>query len=188
MGVTIAEETLLFLKACLLGVGMGILYDVVRIFRIAVKCPKFIVFIQDLAYFIFLTVVSFSFLIACNDGRLRVFIIIGEIMGAVAYFFSVSIVLLKLAKALIALVKKILFVLYRILLFPFVWLFCQIGKLIKKLLRVPLTKIKNIMVKMRNCLKNRVGLVYNTIKKKCTPSIKKRGKSSQTSDHTEAFE
>jgi len=82
----LVEETLLFLKACALGAVLGACYDGFRILRAAVRFHTVLVFVQDVLYFVGVTIVTFAFLLAYNDGELRMFILIGELMGAGAVF------------------------------------------------------------------------------------------------------
>lgn len=112
----ICEETLVFFRACLLGAALAAVYDLFRILRMLVRWPAILVGVQDVVYFVFATVVTFSFLMAFHDGQLRVFILAGELAGGVVYFLTISVLLLKLSRVVIRLVKS-----------PFRWLKKQVS-------------------------------------------------------------
>lgn len=86
----ITNEAIIFLEACFIGMVFGGLYDVFRIMRVSFKNPAILVFFEDLAYFILLTLTSFTFIVIKNDGYLRAFLIIGELLGIILYFFAIS--------------------------------------------------------------------------------------------------
>ncbi|MEG0693175.1 MAG: spore cortex biosynthesis protein YabQ [Oscillospiraceae bacterium] len=138
----IANEVFVFLKACILGVFFGGLYDVFRILRLSFKNPKFLIFIEDVLYCSIVTLASFIFIVMENSGYLRAFLIIGELLGSMLYFFTVSIVIMKSAHLIIKLTRKILKFFYKITLEPFVKLFRYIAP-----------KTKACAVKYKNKLK-----------------------------------
>lgn len=100
------EEILLFLRACLLGAILAACYDVLRVFRLAVKCGTLVVFLQDILYFVLAALATFCFLLAWNDGRVRVYLLSGELVGAVAYFFTVSRLVMKFFGMVIRGIKR----------------------------------------------------------------------------------
>lgn len=102
----IYEETLVFLRACVLGAALAVVYDLFRVLRMIIRWHPILVGIQDVIYFVFAAVITFSFLMAFHDGQLRVFILVGELMGGVLYFFTVSILFLKLTAFVVETIKK----------------------------------------------------------------------------------
>lgn len=86
----VAGEAIIFLEACFIGVLFGVFYDVFRVIRLAFKNPSVLVFFEDLVYFILLTITSFTFIVIKNDGYLRAFLLIGELLGLILYFFAIS--------------------------------------------------------------------------------------------------
>lgn len=96
----LARETVVFLSACLLGAGFGLLYDAFRILRIFLPHNSIITFLEDLLYCFVLILSSFAFVVSIGNGVLRGFIIFGELIGATLYFFSIGIIITKFAKNL----------------------------------------------------------------------------------------
>lgn len=159
MSTFLVEETILFLKSCVLGVFLGCLFDLFRIFRMTVKCGTIFVFIQDILYFAIITFVTFMFLLSYNDGRLRMFILVGELMGSVLYFFSLSILILKSSELIIKVMKKIL----SIILNPFIIFFKFIKSKIDNLKTKINFKLKKFKLFDKLSLKNISKIVYNKI-------------------------
>lgn len=157
MGGFLVEETILFFKACILGFVLGILFDAFRIFRMTVKCSNVFVFIQDIIYFALITFITFMFLLSYNDGKLRMFILVGELMGSVVYFFSLSIIILKSSKLIINTTKKILSIILR----PFIKFFKFINSKINSLNSKIGIKTKKNKIFKKFSLKSMCKLVYN---------------------------
>jgi len=112
LAVSVSGQMLVFLAACLAGAILGSLYDVFRIIRIAIPCGRIAVFIQDIIYLIICTLLTYLFLIMENSGEIRVFIIEGEIIGAIIYYFTIGAVVIKAARLIIIVVKRFLNALY----------------------------------------------------------------------------
>lgn len=149
----IATEVFVFLKACVLGAFFGLFFDVFRIIRLSFKNPKLLVFIEDVLYFSIITLASFTFIVVENNGYLRAFLLIGELLGLILYFFTLSILIMKSAKAIIKVVKKILRFIYKFTLKPFVVIFCKIKDKLKEIISNNKIKLKNINLKAKNHLK-----------------------------------
>ncbi len=170
---TIAEETLSFFRACLLGVCLGLLYDGIRIFRIAIRCNSIIVFLQDLFYFLFVTLCTFSFVLAFHDGKLRAFILAGELLGAVLYFFTLSLLLIRVSRKIIGFLKKVLRAVFRFVTAPFRWIFRKVWGVLKRVGLFFCRKIKKLRINLQISLKKRKAMMYN--KKKLDDCESERG-------------
>ncbi|MFZ2537803.1 MAG: spore cortex biosynthesis protein YabQ [Oscillospiraceae bacterium] len=149
----ITYEVIIFFEACILGVAFGALYDVFRIMRLSFTNPKFLVFIEDVLYFSTITLASFIFIVIQNSGYLRAFLIIGELLGAILYFFTVSIVIMKSANLIIKFTRKTLLFIYKLTLRPFIKFFCYIIAKIKALIVKYKNKFKIIIPKFKIHLK-----------------------------------
>lgn len=103
--ISLSSQTLLFFTACLIGGGLGFSYDLFRSTRIAFKTHKIVVFIEDILFFKIVTIVSFIFLMMKNDGSIRGFLLIGEVLGGIIYFFTLSGVVIALLNWIMRVVK-----------------------------------------------------------------------------------
>lgn len=148
--LTLQSQTMFFLGSCLLGMCLGIVYDIFRISRLAVKTCNIIIFIEDLLFFIIVTISSFVYLIANNEGVMRGFLLIGELLGAILYFSSLSIAIMKAAQNIINAVKAFFIFLYKLTIKPIIRLFLFIFKISKKIYHLIIKKIKFKKVKIDN--------------------------------------
>ncbi len=161
MDSSIGSQTMQFLYACLLGVGFGIFYDVFRILRCAFPTGKVIAFAQDVVYFSVCALATFLFLMNFNDGQIRFYIILGEVIGAALYFCTLSLLIMGVSKAIIRIFKKVLGFLYRITLGPVVrlirWTFGKIRALGHKVFG----NRKKSGANVKYDLKRRLHVLYN---------------------------
>lgn len=107
MEITVAGQTWIFLMSVALGAALGVLYDVFRIVRIAVRTPPAVVLVEDLAFSIVCTTATFLFLIGADKGQLRMFLLIGEASGFALYYCTVGTLIIGAARGIIAVVKRI---------------------------------------------------------------------------------
>lgn len=159
--MAVAQPVILFLEACVLGVLLGVLYDVFRILRLALPHGKIIVFVEDILYFFLITVISFAFVLLWADGVVRSFLLLGELLGGVVYFFTLSLLILKAAGLIIRAVKAVLHFLFRVTLLPVWRLIRRIGHGCRKLWDFLASRYKIIHLKRKKHLKPAGGVVYN---------------------------
>lgn len=157
----LTHQTLLFLEACLLGFLLGGVYDLFRILRLAVPHGKILVFIEDVVYFCVLTLASFIFVMTENNGLLRGFLLFGELLGAILYFFTLSFLLMKAAKGIIWAVYGLFRLFYRLLIRPIGRFGCWILKKLKGFLGKWRVFFKKLGVNLQKLLPYRLKLVYN---------------------------
>ena len=146
MGISVSQQTMTFLQSLLLGAALGMLYDVFRILRLLIPSGKVISFVEDIVYFLLCGVISFAFLIAVNNGIIRAYLLAGELLGAVLYYFTLG--------------KFI----YRIFLSPFVRLFQAIAHGICHMAGKVRKKFAKNAIKSKYRLKERRRLLYNVNK------------------------
>ena len=172
--ISVAQQTIAFLTACLFGVALGAIYDVFRIFRIAIPCGKIAVFIQDIIFFVLSATLSFLFMLYTNTGEIRFFYILGELIGFTIYYFTIGILVYKSAKAVVGFIKKILRLIFRFVLKPIWRLFLLIIKLIKFLSNKVNIFIKKKTKVYKTHLQVDKSMVYNLIGHKLKINKQKR--------------
>lgn len=116
--IRINEQVFLFLTCVQTGVMMGMLYDLIRIFRKIIRHPNWMVQIEDLVYWVTCGCFAFIMLYWENYGQIRVFIFAGILIGAVLYFSTFSILFMKIASWVIFWAKKIINQLIQFVLIP----------------------------------------------------------------------
>ena len=103
----IAAQTHSFLFALGFGFLLGILYDAFRTLRMLISNSKGFVFFMDLLYFAVCAFLNFCFVLVIDSGRIRAYIIFGELLGFAIYYFSFGAIAMRISAAVIALFKKL---------------------------------------------------------------------------------
>uniref|UniRef100_UPI0006CFBE49 spore cortex biosynthesis protein YabQ n=1 Tax=Clostridium sp. NkU-1 TaxID=1095009 RepID=UPI0006CFBE49 len=98
MSVHIIYEVKLLLYSFLTGAGLMITYDLLRIFRIFIPHSYVFIGIEDMIYWVYAALVTFSLLYEQNDGGLRGYAVTGVFVGMFLYDRIVSRHFIKLLK------------------------------------------------------------------------------------------
>ena len=139
-GVPILAQTTSFLYSMALGVVLSVVYDIFRIIRVAFGGKKTAVFIEDLIFSLVALVLTFVFVIAFNNGELRFFVLIGELLGFVVCHYTIGKIIIGFSRAIINAVR---------------WFFKLVFTPISKMFKKILPKIKEIKKKLSKSRKNR---------------------------------
>jgi spore cortex biosynthesis protein YabQ len=133
-------QTQLFFVAIQIGILMGMLYDVIRIFRKIIPHPDWIVQVEDLLYWALASILAFIVLYIHNYSALRFFVFIGIALGSVFYFATFSIIFMKIATWIICFVKSVLKTCIHILSIPIKWAI--------RIIQLPFRWLANIFTKV----------------------------------------
>jgi len=107
MHLTVFEQSEIFYFAFVFGIGLGVFYDVFRLFRCLGLNSKTAVFIEDVSFMV-LTAGSCSlFAQVTVNGHLRIFTILAHILGLVSYRYSLGLLSGILFKTLEKLLNRI---------------------------------------------------------------------------------
>jgi len=159
--MSIHEQTMLFLSTILAGVGMAVIYDMFRIFRKMVKHSNTLVYLEDAAYWIIVSILMFYFMLSQNYGEIRIFTIIGAAIGAVLYIATLSPFIIKFSVIIIDFIIRIIATAVKIILAPI--------KLLVKIISLPIKFIKNLLKKPLQkliiCVKINVWKIIARIKR-----------------------
>ena len=101
MNETLALQLLIFGYSCVLGAGLGLLYDFFRIIRMMINPRNIAVFIQDVIYFIISGIITFLFVLGFNSGEARFYILAGEGIGWIIYHITLGEVIYKCSGKLV---------------------------------------------------------------------------------------
>lgn len=118
MSQMVSNQSMLFITAVEIGILMGVLFDLIRIFRKLIKHPNFFVQIEDMLYWVLCGFVAFYMLYICNYAEIRPYIFIGIVLGGIFYFCTFSIIFMKIATIVINYIKKLIQKLVQLLLIP----------------------------------------------------------------------
>lgn len=143
MEITVAQQTWEFLLAILLGAALGVCYDIFRIVRIAVVNPPALVIFEDIIYALVCASATLCYLISISDGRLRIFVLIGEVLGFVLYYCTLGVLVLKISKGIIGFIKAVIGWIWRVLCLPVIRLLRWVVRFFIKAAGNPLNNLKN---------------------------------------------
>lgn len=133
MILSLHEQARLFLLTVLLGGGMGLLYDGLRVFRHALPHKHFWVQAEDGLFWLLAVFLVFGVMLRASGGEIRFFSIFGLFGGMGLYFLTLSRFVLAVSDSIIRLVKYLTGLFFRIVCTPF--------RLLYLLFRRPLEKV-----------------------------------------------
>ena len=121
------------LYACLVGMGLGVLYDFFRIFRAVrgeVETDHFLrtgiqlvwIFIEDMLYALLCAAVVIVFVFHVNQGRIRGFMLLSAGIGFWLYYITVGRLMIRLAKPVAAGIRWGVRLLITVIVRPLLWM------------------------------------------------------------------
>lgn len=84
------SQTFIFLCFLLLGILLGMVYDVFKISRIRFNLNNIFILILDIFYFIIYTLFLFLLNLIINMGQTRYFFILSSFFGTISYKLAIS--------------------------------------------------------------------------------------------------
>lgn len=100
------EFSTVFLYSLLTGVLLFLVYELLLLLRILFKNSKSICIASDIIFMVTASLVTFIVSLAFNNGRVRLFICIGELTGFLAMLFTVGAVTKKLFAYILSKARK----------------------------------------------------------------------------------
>ena len=107
----ICRQTHIFLLSCVAGIFSGFIFDIFRIKRRLVKTSDIVVYVEDIIYWLIISVVLFALMYYSNESEVRSYILFGIFIGVVIYVFLFS-------KCVIFCFTKVIKVVYKLIKFP----------------------------------------------------------------------
>lgn len=101
MTFSLAEQTLVFLEAILLGAASGLFYDLCRAWRRAARAGAFGTALADFVFWLTALGALFYFAVTDAAAQMRAYVLLGEGLGAALYFLCFSPLLLPLMTGLL---------------------------------------------------------------------------------------
>ncbi len=102
------QQSTAFLYSLLLGLGVGVLYGGFKIIRVSFCSGRVSVFILDFIFMIISTLAVYIFSVAFIQGYIRVYIILGTLLGFSAYRLSLGRLFSKLYCPVIGFISNIM--------------------------------------------------------------------------------
>ncbi len=136
---TPAQQTYVFLMCIGFGFILGLFYDFVRMIRKSFSNSKRSILLQDILYCVISTFAVFCFLLCCNDGEIRFFVLFGLASGWVIYYFTFGSLVVRVTDAVSGAVRRVFKPIKR--LFRFLWV--KSSKIKEKISKKPENKPNN---------------------------------------------
>lgn len=143
----VQDQTYLFLVFSLTGIMIGLLFDFFRVLRKSFKTTDLITCIEDIIFWILAGILILYNIWYFNNGEIRLFIILGIIMGTIIYILTLSNIVVKIFSIFMNFLKNIIIQLFKILELPY-----KPIVLIYKKICVIITNIVKKIVKKRKKL------------------------------------
>lgn len=140
-----------------LGFLLGLVYDAIRILRLCLSSGKVFVFVTDVLFVLLCSVSAFVLFLAVNDGRIRLYLVIAIVLGAVIYAFTFGELISSAAKRIAAALRKMI----HVLLTPFRFFSGKIRGMGKKIADFSGKKLKKIQNKSKKPLQDEQEVLYN---------------------------
>jgi spore cortex biosynthesis protein YabQ len=131
-----SRQTMLFLSTVCAGAAIGLVYDGFRIFRKTAPHKNTAVQLEDLLFWLAVTIVFFYFMLNQNYGEIRFYSILGIALGMTVYFATISYYVVKVSVSVVEFFKRVVTAALRILFFPV--------NLLVKLLTPPAKKLTRV--------------------------------------------
>lgn len=171
MYMALAPSTLLFFYSILTGAVLGVVYDIFRILRIACPPKKIAIIVQDVIFALICIITTLMFFQFFTNGALRFFVLIGEFLGFLLYYLTIGVIVIKTARVIITIVKKVIY----IVIWPFRkilgWFVSKLSPLLNRFIQ----KLRKILKITKKRLLFYPGILYNN-KNWCVFSSKKTKK------------
>lgn len=108
----------MFLWSIALGAALGIFYDLFRVARVAVRHNAIAAAVEDVVFALACAAATLLYLIRADCGEIRLFVLVGELIGFVIYYFTVGALVIGAAKGIISAVTKFFYWIWRIFFAP----------------------------------------------------------------------
>lgn len=144
------SEVRVFFLCGLCGIACGIVYDLLRVVRRTLNAGTKVTFFFDILFWIICVSLTFGMIFYSNYGVIRWYEGVGLIIGAVAYFLSVSSMITEGGTIVFKFIMKVMKNILKILLFPLIFVFDRLKKsFTKKYSKIRKKTTKNMLTLRR---------------------------------------
>ena len=140
------------------GLSIGIVFDIFRILRKSFKTSDIITYVEDVLFWIITGLIILYSIFKFNNGELRLYIFIGVFAGIILYITTISYYFILINVKIIKLLKAIIYKLFNLIVFPIRVIFSVFRKILLKpvyfiFINIRVFSTKKIS-KIKNNLKN----------------------------------
>lgn len=105
---SLSYECQIFLYSIILGIGLGIVFDIFRVIRAVIPHNNFFVAFEDILFMLIWTFSLVIFSVELSGGNIRFFCFVGTFLGFVIYFFSVGKIVITFIRNISSFIRQIL--------------------------------------------------------------------------------
>ena len=153
----LSAQTEIFLLSLGFGFLLGILYDVFRTLRLVISNSAGFTVFADIMYFLLCAFLVFCFNLVVDNGKIRLYVLLGDLLGWLIYYFSFGEISVKISNSIIAFVKRI----FRAVSIPLRRLKNRINRKFGKSASFSKKIIRKFNKKLKFDLQKYKGMVYN---------------------------
>ena len=154
------EQLSNFIYFIIIGMILGVVFDIFRILRKSFKTSDIITNIQDILFGIITGMILLSSIFLFNNGELRLYLFLGIAFGIIIYMLSISKYFIKINVIIINFIKRIIILITK----PFIFLLKFIKKLFFKPISFICINLKLLFNKIFNNFKKTTKINKKTIK------------------------
>lgn len=132
MILSLSAQANLFLATVVAGAVIGLIYDILRIFRRIIPHKGIFVQAEDALYWLCVIFFMFYVLLIKNSGEIRFFTVYGAFLGMLIYFLIASPLVHAVSDRVIAVVKYIVCLFFTIVFTPFRLLYLPVRGPVRK--------------------------------------------------------
>ena len=105
---SLSYECQIFLYSIILGIGLGIVFDIFRVIRAVIPHNNFFVAFEDILFILVWTFSLVIFSVELSGGNIRFFCFMGTFLGFVIYFFSVGKIVITFIRNISSFIRQII--------------------------------------------------------------------------------
>ena len=173
---TVSEELRLFGMSCIMGAAIGVAFDAVRAVRLIFPHNKLLVAMEDTAFLLFYSAALTAFAAAAARGDLRMYFVVGNILGFLIYFVTLGSIVMKTMKKLFLMAAACLKLILRPLELFFAPLYKKVNVKFVRNLQIIVKRFKKIKIVLLNC----PLMLYNKMENKKRKNEKNVVKKNET--------
>lgn len=105
---SVSAQTLEFLYSALLGIGLGVTFDIMRVIRSYIPKSRAMTALLDTLFWCVAIIALLAFILTVSEGVMRWYVLVGTFCGGFVYIAAVSEIVFKVLISAISAIRKIL--------------------------------------------------------------------------------
>lgn len=148
------EQLYSFFIFTILGLLIGIIFDIFRILRKTFKTTDILTYIEDILFWFITGILTLAFIFKFNNGELRFYIFIGISIGSIIYMLFISNFFIKINILIFNIIKTFIYKIIHFLTIPFIFIFSLLKKVFIKPIYFVCINFSKYITKLINKIKN----------------------------------